>query len=110
MPTIVVPEVERSSRVSHPTQIPLRARFYQIPEIPSIPRCAPHVRPKDGKTKLTTRPLPTFDLSYCLLSGPVSNCGEVCSYLLMRGDKGLAFLSAETGLLFLIDDLTEPLV
>ena len=46
---------------------------------------------------------------YSLLGGPVSYCGKINSDLLMHDGRALAILSAETGLLLLVDDLVEAL-
>ena len=51
-----------------------------------------------------------LNLSYGLLCGPVPDGGQVGSDLLMGGSKALAVLSAESGLLLLVDDLVETLV
>ena len=55
-------------------------------------------------------PISALDLPHGPLGGPVSDCGQVGSDLLVDGGEALAVLSAEAGLLFLVDDLVEPLV
>ena len=49
-------------------------------------------------------------ISYSLLGGPVSYCGKINSDLLMHDGRALAILSAESGLLLLVDELVEALV
>lgn len=55
-------------------------------------------------------PVSALDLPYGPFGGPVSDVCEVCSDLLVHGGEALAVLSAEAGLLLLVDDLVESLV
>ena len=68
-----------------------------------------HLCAKVGKN-LATRSVPTLELPHGSLRGPVSDGGEVCSDLLVRGGQALAVMQAESGLLFLVDDPVEKLV
>lgn len=55
-------------------------------------------------------PISALDLPHGPLGGPVSDCSEVCSDLLVDGGEALAVLSADAGLLLMVDDLVESLV
>ena len=55
-------------------------------------------------------PVFSLDLPHGLFSGPVSDVCEVCSDLLVHSGEAIAVLSAESGLLLLVDDLVEALV
>ena len=49
-------------------------------------------------------------ISYSFLGDTISYCSEVGSDLLVHDGQALAILSAEAGLLLLVDDLVEALV
>ena len=92
---IVVQEVARSSRVSHPRSGPysrLGSRGFLIyAGIYLRPNFVCHLCAKVGKN-LATRSVPTLDLPHGSLRGPVSDGGEVCSDLLVDGFQALAVL------------------